>query len=220
MTGTRRGRLAIASLLLIAAQVYVPSPAIGQQSVGAEQTPIQVLGGDETAVTRLDNGAIEQRVAAFVFSSHLGAMPLRRVDVYGAADVSAYYTRRGGANGDPWLTVYVYPAAIPLDEEARNVETALTERMKVRAAAAPFANVVGARDGIQRWFDGEIEGTRMKTGFVLVLRGGWFIKARLTVPANGAPDAAAISEAALAEIPWAWMPPSAKFAIGATSTGQ
>ena len=166
---------------------------------------------------RNDVGEIEKRSAdfmhrasGFVFPGALGEMPARKTKTYGPGDAAVYYTYLGGANGDPWIDVYVYPAALEPAAERREVEQALIQNFGAEPAPTPAglpARPDGAMDG---WYRGSLQGSDYLTGYRILLRGDWYIKARITVPAKGGTAAIERAMKGIAAIPWMWEAPSAE----------
>ncbi|HEX6741252.1 MAG TPA: hypothetical protein VF079_05590 [Sphingomicrobium sp.] len=201
MTGWRGLIRLLASFALLSAVPANSAPAVAP-------LPVNIFGGDAGEAQVSDEGEVHHRATGFVYPRQLGDMPQRKVAIYGEADVSVDYTLRGGGNGDAWITFYVYPARITLDEEAAHIEHDIVENwLAVRAerpSPAP-ASAPGARSG---WFTGARENHRVTTGYVVVQRGLWFLMTRFSVPDEAAPDAFKRVDAALDDVPWTWLPPA------------
>lgn len=158
---------------------------------------------------RNDIGEIERRgdqfvhrPSRYVFPAKLSEMPARKSYSYGPGDASLYYTLLGGAHGDPWLSLYVYPAKLPLENEAASIETSLVQHMPGRVIAAP-AGVPALPPGVvEKWYDASVEGTALTTGYRLVRDGDWYIKVRLSIPQSGGQAARDRAWRALSEVRW------------------
>ncbi len=156
---------------------------------------------------RNDVGEIEKRGTNFVhrsagyaFPAVLGAMPARKTITFAPQDAEVYYTLKGGANGDAWLSLYVYPARLSLAEEDREVQTALQKNLKGGAVLRPsvFGDVPSG--AVDSWYDGEYNGIRVITGYTLVKDGKWFIKVRLSVPSSGGKESMDRAAKALGDV--------------------
>lgn len=198
---TLRGvaRAIILSATLLSAQVVPVGEVVAQVSV-------DVQGGDASEVAVAGDGTATHRGSGFVFQKQISEVPLRGLTVYGPSDASAYYTLRGGANGDAWITFYVYPATISLADEDAGVEQAIVERLDGHRIDPPVRAVPTLRDGRIGWFEGTYQDIQVRTGYILVQRGGWFLKARFTIPDSGGSEAMDRALHALAALQWDWVP--------------
>ncbi|WP_395623556.1 hypothetical protein [Sphingomonas daechungensis] len=131
-------------------------------------------------------------------------MPLRGLTVYGPSDASAYYTLGGGGTGDAWITFYVYPATISLAEESAGVEQSLLQILQGRRIDPPAPAPANFHMGRVAWFEGLYKNIDARTGYMLVQRGQWFLKARITVPKKGGPEAMGRALKAIAALQWDW----------------
>jgi hypothetical protein len=203
LTG-RRGLIRLftgLALLFAIAGVSVPAAA---------QPQIMVVGGDAGEAQVSDNGEVRHKATGFLYPRQLGDMPLRKVVVYGEADISVDYSLRGGGNGDAWVTFYVYPARSGLGEEADHIEHDIVDNWSATRADRPSpapASASGAKSG---WFTGARENHQVTTGYVVVQRGQWFLMTRFSVPDEAAPDTFKRVDAALADVPWTWLPSAAR----------
>ena len=102
-------------------------------------------------------------------------MPARKTYSYGPGDASAYYTALGGANGDAWLSLYIYPAKLPPKEEAASIEAALLQHMPGRLLAAPAGMPALPAAVAEKWYDATIEGTALTK---LNVRPGFLLESR------------------------------------------
>jgi len=164
---------------------------------------------------RNDIGEIEKRKAdfrhrsaGFLFPLQLGAMPARKTFTYGPGDAEVYYTLYGGGNGDAWLSLYVYPATIGLEDEAKNVDVALLQRFEAKPITPPHGLNSGPIASIDRWFRGTVQGEDCLTGYRVVQSGRWFIKSRMSVPIRGGDEALKRGVDAMNAISWFWTEPT------------
>lgn len=201
MTLRSVARAIILLATLLFAQLIPLSEACAQLSV-------DVQGGDASEVAIAHDGTATHRGSGFVFQKQIAELPLRGLTVYGPSDASAYYTLRGGANGDAWVTFYVYPATISLADEDAGVEQAILERLAGHQIDPPARAVTTLSDGRVGWFEGTYQNIQAKTGYILVQRGGWFLKARFTIPDGGGSEAMDRALRALAALQWDWVPAS------------
>ena len=216
MPDSRPRKVATAIALLVSASSADASPTtkMGQD----EPITVTVYGGDAAAVEVRPSNEVELLKAKFVFARALGSMSLRRVDVYANDNVSGYYTRFGGGNGDPFLTLYAYPASKPIADEVGDVKAALVDRFK----ASPIKSLFPDFDAPQLMsgcYSGTADNRSMDTCFWLVKRGNWFIKVRLTLPKERKSDAIDVAMIALRSIPWNWTPPNTS-ALNSNSHSQ
>jgi hypothetical protein len=151
-----------------------------------------IQGGDAGEAIISADGTVRHRAAHFVFPQQIGDMPLRKVVIYGPADLSVDYSLRGGGNGDAWITFFVYPVGHP---------------SSIEAPAPPPAT---AADGHSRWFEGQLNGMAIKTGYMLVQRGGWYLESRYTIPDTAGQIGVDRTVRALADVPWTWNSSPAK----------
>ena len=129
------------------------------------------------------------RSSGYLYPRALGEMPARKSTTYGSADADVYYTLYGGGNGDGWINIFVYPASIGLDDEIENVRQSIVEHASGRAIAPPAefrAPPTGVEDG---WFEASVQGTQIVTGYRIARVGGWFIKARISLPVGAKAEA-------------------------------
>lgn len=184
------------SLAFLAALLFA-QPVAAQAPTTVEITPAEIFATRAAGVQRhLSSG--------YDFPDHLGDMPRRKYRIWAPNDVAVNYTLRGGGNGDPWLDVYVYPAPRPGAEEASGVEASLLDNLHGAPITDQPPLPLTASDGFSRWFSGDYENRRVTTGYVLVKRGGWYILARGTAPAESGSDGLARLHRAIATIDWAW----------------
>ena len=123
------------------------------------------------------------RASGYVFPSSIGDMPARKLVVYGPGDVSVQYTVDGGAAGDAWVDIYVYPAGeLTIEDTAADIVAAITNSFKATPSLAPRGFAVRTSDAQSGWFDGQFGQRSVKTGFYVVKRGEWLIKVRASMP--------------------------------------
>jgi hypothetical protein len=181
----------------LAAALLTISPAAHAEPI--EQT-VEEHSNDRGEIDRRDH-AFVHRSSGYVFPLSLDGIPARKTYTYRPGDASIYYTHLGGGNGDPWLSLYVYPATRALALESRDVEQALRERMpgrEIQPAGIPPAPPAVT----EGWFEARVDGTPVLTGFRLAQVGDWFIKVRLTVPRATGESSLEKAWRALAAIPW------------------
>ena len=189
---TLTGALLAAALALSSIQ-SAPSPPIEQRVETHDNSKgeIEKRAGD-----------LRHRSSGYSFPLSLGEIPARSSHTYGPGDASVYYTLHGGANGDAWITLYVYPAKIDFASETNNVVYSLVERMGGKPVAAPAGLPPRPVGAVDNWYTGSIEGVPVLTGFRLVRHGPWFIKARISIPVSGGDVAIARAMRGIAAIPW------------------
>ncbi|MEO7411701.1 MAG: hypothetical protein ABIU10_10380 [Sphingomicrobium sp.] len=203
-------------LTLIAALVA------GQLSFSAAQAAEPIVQTVEQH--RDDLGEIDKRGSGFVhrsanyvFPPALADMPARKTITYGPGDGAVYYTLRGGANNDPWVDLFVYPAQIGLIEEEANVSGSLTSKSEAREIPNPVGMPGAPKGARERWYEAVIQGTPVLTGYRIVRDGAWFIKVRLTIPTAGGKEALDRAWRGLGAVPWSV---AAKSSISAPSAGS
>jgi hypothetical protein len=174
------------------------------------QPSVEVHGGDASEVAVSGDGGATHQGSGLVFPKQIGDMPLRGLTVYGPSDASAFYTLGGAANGDAWITFYVYPATITIAEEVEGIEQAMFQRLDGRRLKAPPAAPESLRPGRSAWFEGKYQDIDATTGYMLVQRGDWFLKARFTAPKEGGSVALDRMVKALSTVPWGWQPTVSK----------
>lgn len=203
MPGPRPYLIGAALFLLFSASTSAASVTTGPSKV--EAIPVQVLGGDAATVKVRGNNEVELLGPKFVFANTYGAMPLRRIDVYANDNVCGYYTRYGGGNGDPFLTLYVYPVEQPFADEVSDTQAALVDNFK----ATPAVSLLTAKpvpDAAFGCYSGNSNNVPVETCFWLAERDGYYLKVRLTIPNQRTSDATGVAAAALESIPWRWTP--------------
>jgi hypothetical protein len=157
---------------------------------------------------RDDLGEIDRRGAGFahrssgyVFPAALGAMPARKTITFAPKDAEVYYTLNGGANGDAWISLYVYPASLSLQDEKKGVEAIIVKNYAAKAISRPTMIGAPPANVVEGWFAGSIDGAPIVTGDRISLVDGWNIKVRVTVPVAGGNAALDRAAAGLAAIP-------------------
>jgi len=180
--------------------------SIGLTGSAWSQPTVQVLAGSpDEAVISVDGGATH-RDAQFRYPDQIGDMPLRKIIIYGDGDVSAEYTLRGGGNGDAWISVFVFPGDNGLEIEAKAAEDRLVENMSASKIEPPAPPPSGLRNGRSGWYHGNLKGMPLTTGYMIVQRGRWLIKARFSAPDSAGEAAVERTVKALADVPWEWVP--------------
>lgn len=143
----------------------------------------------DSADVQRDGERFRHLGSGYVFPSSLGDMPARKVTVFGPGDVSVQYTVNGGAAGDVWIDVYVYPAADrTIDETAEDIASAIRNTFNATSAITPDGLKIAAADLRSGWFDGKLGERSLKTGYYVVKRGTWLIKIRATMPSPPSRD--------------------------------
>lgn len=149
-------------------------------------------------------GVVVHRASGFGFPDRLGDMPRRKFRVYASDDVDASYTLRGGANGDPWLNLFVYPAPRSVEEEAAIVEGELVKHLSATPLATQPRTPPNAPGAIGRWFEGRYEGRSLTSGYVLVKRGRWYLLVRGSSPKEAGAQGIKRLLDAIAAVEWGW----------------
>ncbi len=155
----------------------------------------------DSADVQRDGERFRHLGSGYVFPGSIGDMPARKVTLYGPGDVSVQYTVGGGAAGDAWIDVYVYPADdATIEETAVDIAAAITDTFTASPTLLPIGMAVRA-DGIKSgWFDGQLGGSSLKTGYYVVQRGEWLVKIRATMPSPPSQDMLARTAAAIAAV--------------------
>ena len=155
--------------------------------------PVGVAAQTTSRVEELQSGSGEvephadgfrHRSSGYVFPRSLGAVPARKSTAYGPGDADVQYTLFGGANGDGWINLYVYPADISLSEEVGNVTQSLLKSSNGQRVDSP-PGIAKASVGVEEgWFEGAYGDIPVKTGYRVSRAGNWFIKARISIPTS------------------------------------
>lgn len=190
---------------VLAAAVFL-SLWFGLTGFAWSQPTVQVLAGSPDEAIISDDGRATHRDARFRYPDQIGDMPLRKIIIYGDADVSAKYTLRGGGNGDAWISLFVFPGDSGLSIEAKAAEDRLIENMSASKIEPPAPPPPGLRDGRSGWYHGNLKGAPLTTGYMIVQRGRWLIKARFSVPDPAGQAAIDRTVKALTDVPWEWGP--------------
>jgi hypothetical protein len=155
----------------------------------------------DSADVQRDGERFRHRASGYVFPSSIGDMPARKVTVFGPGDVSVQYTVNGGAAGDAWVDVYVYPAGDwTIEETAADIAAAITKTFAASPALAPTDMAVRGAGLKSGWFDGRLGDHSLKTGYYVVKRGEWLVKIRATMPSPPTPALLARTAAAIAAV--------------------
>lgn len=188
--------------LVLAAAALAAAPALTPAHAQPVSTPIDAVV-DSTEVRR-EGSALRHIPSNYLFPASLGGMPARKLIVYEPGNVSVQYTLNGGANGDAWIDLYVYPKMVGLDEEARELESLLLERYRGERIAVPAGFADPAEGVANGWFTAEIGGQPYLTHFQLSQYGKWSVKARFSMPVGAAADVQGRAAAALTDPPTRW----------------
>ena len=188
-------RLALAAAALANAPPLLAQP----QPVS---TPIDEVV--DSAEVRRDGEMLRHRAANYLFPASLGGMPARKLIVYGPGDMSIQYTLRGGANGDGWIDLYVYPKDVPLAEEAAATDEIIREHYKGKSIPVPQGFAAAEKGVASGWYDATIGGQPYLTHYQLAHHGDWAVKVRFSMPVDAAPDVRERAAAALATFPTRW----------------
>jgi hypothetical protein len=177
--------------------------------VGAEPI-VQTVENHSNDVGEIEKraGDYVHRPSGYVYPGKLAEMPARKTIDYGPGDAEVYYTLLGGANGDPWISLYVYPATIDVAAEARNVDDAIAEHLSGQATAAPVGLPPGPTGALDKWYRGTFDGVEFLTGYRVTRQGNWFIKARISIPNTGGDAAITRAMRGMSAIPWVMAPRS------------
>ena len=155
----------------------------------------------DSADVQRDGERFRHLGSGYVFPSSIGDMPARKVTIFGPGDVSVQYTVNGGAAGDAWVDVYVYPAGDwTVEETAADIARAITNTFTATPALAP-AGMTNRGAGLHSgWFDGQLGERSLKTGYYVVKRGAWLVKIRATMPSPPSPEMLNRTAAAIAAV--------------------
>ena len=193
IAGRKLGR----TILILVGLVLPLQPAF------AEPTTI-LQGGSAKEVEVGADDSVVHHASKFLFPSRLGDMPVRKIVVYGPGDVSVDYSLRGGGNGDAWISLFFYPSAHDLTDEAADIEATLIDRLHPSRIPAPRDAPPSAADGRNAWYHGAIGDQQLTSANVVVRRGDWFIEARASIPDAAGSTGIERTLDALDAIPWDW----------------
>lgn len=193
------GRAFVAALIGL---TFVSStPAAAERSAGASRT----------AFVRLDDGSFLHKASGFVFPRQLDRLIAARERIYALDNVSVRYGDPS-ASGKPSVELHVYPADGTIEQEAADVSQTIVERFQATPLPDMRTLPATAADGRTRWYSVKAGGTGI-TGYVLVRRGGWSIKAQATSPVTaGVPGVEQLFDA-IAAVRWNWMPQPAPASV-------
>lgn len=169
--------------------------------VHAEPVVTPVAEVVDSADVQRDGERFRHVGSGYVFPSSIGDMPARKVTIFSPGDVAVQYTVKGGAAGDAWIDVYVYPAdGWTIAATAADVASAITKTFAATPALMPEGMAKRA-DGLHSgWFDGRLGERSLKTGYYVVRRGDWLVKIRATMPSPPTPEMLARTAAAIAVV--------------------
>ena len=152
---------AAVGLVVAAISLAITAPA------HADPVSTPVADVSDSAHVQRDGDRFVHRASGYIFPSSLGDMPARKVTVFGPGDVSVQYTDKGGAGGDAWVDVYVYPAG-GMAVEATG--TGVVEAIRKNFHATPALSLAGtavAATGLQSgWFDGRLGETSLRPDII------------------------------------------------------
>ena len=181
---------------------------VASPAAGADVRATSFLAQESSSVVNAQpDGTVRHSASGFAFPTKLATLEFEKEHIFGPDDVSARYGQ--STLTDPWLDLYIYPAAGTLDAEAAEIGQIIVDRYSATAVAQVRPLPPSAADGRMQWYRGSIQGQEIITGFVLVRRGGWAMKVRMTSPAAAGGDAIERLAAAIAEVPWEWTPAQA-----------
>lgn len=188
-------RLALATLALASAPPLF-----------AQQQPVSTLIDEvvDSADVKREGDTLRHRASGYMFPASLGAMPARKLIVYGPGDMSVQYTLNGGANGDGWIDLYVYPKDVPLDEEAAATDEIIRDHYQGGITAIPQGFPAAEYGVAGAWYKATIGGKPYLTHYQLAHHGDWAVKVRFSMPVDAAPDVRERAAAALATFPTRW----------------
>ena len=201
------GLVALGLVLAASSPVAAQSPAIVQS--------VEQHRNDSGEIEKTD-GRLVHRSSGFVYPAMLGDMPARKTITYGPGDASVDYSVRGGANGDAWITLFVYPVTADLATEELNAQNPLIERWSARPIAVPRGLPRPNLETKDGWYSGKFAGGEVTTGYRLVQRGSWYLKARFTVPVAAGQAGLDRTLAAISAVPWDWLAVKAPTKVAAT----
>lgn len=190
---------ALRMIVAAAALATAPATAALAQPV---VTPIEEVA--DSAEVRREGDALRHIPSNYLFPARLGEMPARKLIIYGPGDVSVQYSLRGGANGDGWIDLFVYPKDVPPAEEAAVVDQIIRERLGGERIAIPDG-FGPAKSGVESgWYRARINDKPVVTHFLLAHHGDWAVKARFSMPVDAADDVRQRAAAVLADDPTRW----------------
>lgn len=195
-----------ASACLVALCLASTAPAAASASL-AIQGPQGVAS--ESIFQRDDQGRLVHRQSGYIFPSRLDSFAFVGEMANSPSDVFARYGAAGPSDGKPWLDLFVYLAEQPLDAEARSVGAIIEKTYRAVPIPAPAPLPPAASDGQMRWYLGKIGNREILTGYVIIRRGEWLIKARATSPGSAGSESIGQLLQAIAAIDWGWAPTTA-----------
>lgn len=165
-------------------------------------TPIEEVA--DSVEVRREGDALRHIPSTYLFPARLGEMPARKLIVYGPGDVSVQYSLRGGANGDGWIDLFVYPKDVAPSEEAAMVDQIIRERLEGEPIAVP-EGFQRAKSGVEGgWYRARINDKAVITHFLLSHHGDWAVKARFSMPVDATEEVRKRAAAVLADDPTRW----------------
>jgi hypothetical protein len=188
-------------------RLLLAAAALAAPGVAAAQTPPVSIPIDEVARSdevRREGDGYRHLPSNFLFPASLGAMPARKLIVYGPADVSIQYTLKGGAAGDGWIDLYVYRKDVSLAEEAAMTEELILDHYAAKRIVAPTGFAQAVKSAAGGWYDATIGGKPHVTHYQLSHHGEWAVKARFSMPVDAPTDVRDRAAAALASPPTRW----------------
>lgn len=190
---------ASATALLAASLLLGAAAPPSRPARAAAPVPVAVQGGAPGGVPSVPgfDGGVHVP-SGFRFPDRIDGYARAGGERFAADNLSARYERPGADGAAPWLTLYVYPAVVPLSVEEEGVRAAIVRRWPTRPVADPPTAPAGVL--ASGWFEADVAGAPSITAYALGRNTGWTIKLRLT----GANDAAtrAAFERAVAAVDW------------------
>lgn len=187
---------AVAPLLAVLAMAgLAPTSAVAA-------VPVEVRAGEASEVVQVEGRSPVHRASGIIYPEKAGALRLGKLSVFGPGDVVGVYYL-SGEPGDTLLSFFVYPASQGMDAEERSVTAAIDRAWRAERLAPPVALRLpaGARVG---WYDLENKHSTGRSVYVIVRRGDWYLKARMTLAAATSGDAGlALVQSAMDALPWA-----------------
>ena len=192
--------------------------ALGLAAPAAADPIVQSVESHRNDQGEIDRtgGGLVHRATGYVFPLTLADMPAVNTITYapGIASVAYGFDTK---DGRVFLALFIYPAEIPLAEDAANVEEALLQNMPGKAIDRPAAAPPPPAAARERWFDSTVGKTEVVTGYRIVQDGKHMIKVRLTMPKAGGQATLDRGWRALAAVRWSIAPPAASGAASAAS---
>lgn len=186
-------------LIATAAAVMLAAPALAQQPPSA---PFR----HQDSLQPTADGAQRHLTSGFVFPASLGTLKATGLRAFADDDIMIRYGNAALPSSWGWVDLFIYRSSASLDDEAGEVARVIADNYGATPLQSEASLPASAADGRSGWYRGNIAGRAMTTGFLLVRRGDWRVKARATAYDTAGPEAAERIRQALAAAPWDWSP--------------